>query len=289
MYSQYHAGGFCAFFVLLLSFALFAIFGRKDKTLKLYLWGYIALVFLVIVGTFMKHLPISLFQAFQFDRFYFLYPTLCFIILAKAFSLISTKKLLLFAIFGFLSVCILKYDKELELNVRSLIGRNGSNVPSYRLFFDKTLFDNIRKDIYADDKFGCKVVSLGLYPSVAEFNMFYTLDSYVFSYSLDYKHRFRKIIEKELEKSETLRHYFDDWGSRCYLFSSELGQYYLYGKNSNKVVEHLDINVNALKDMGCQYVMSAVEIRNYQQLGLSYVNSYTTPDSFWNIRVYSVN
>ena len=128
-----------------------------------------------------------------------------------------------------------------------------------------------------------------MYPSVTEYNNFYTLDSYVFNYSIDYKHRFRKVIKGELEKSETLRRYFDEWGSRCYIFSSDLGLKFLFSKTDNVSLSNLELNISELRNLGCDYIFSAVEIKNYKDLKLSYVNSYTTDQSYYNIRVYKLN
>ncbi|MBO5281674.1 MAG: hypothetical protein J6B43_00890, partial [Lachnospiraceae bacterium] len=62
-------------------------------------------------------------------------------------------------------------------------------------------------------------MSLGITPAAALYNGFYCLDGYSNLYPLEYKHEFREIIARELEKSEGVRVYFDAWGNRCYLFN----------------------------------------------------------------------
>ena len=104
---------------------------------------------------------------------------------------------------------------------------------------------------------------------------------------MQYKHKFREVIALELEKSETLRKYFDNWGNRCYIFSADLGRKYLYGKKENKQIT-LDIDVDKLKNLGCEYVFSAVDISNYEQLGIDYVDTYSNDDSYWEIHVYKI-
>ena len=106
-------------------------------------------------------------------------------------------------------------------------------------------------------------------------------------YPLEYKHSFQRIIQGELDKSEELKHYFCDWGSRCYLFSSELDFRRVYGKNEDKSIT-LSIDNAALNDVGCKYIFSAVSIENYNDIGLEYVESYSHPESYWNIRVYRI-
>src|SRR5699024_9806710 len=88
-----------------------------------------------------------------------------------------------------------------------------------------------------------KVGSAGLYPSIALYNGFYCIDGYSNNYSLEYKHEFRKIIENELNKNESLKAYFDDWGNRCYLFSSEIPFQYYFTKDSQVVIRDWDINI----------------------------------------------
>ena len=76
-----------------------------------------------------------------------------------------------------------------------------------------------------------RVVSLGIDPAAAYYQGFYCLDGYLNNYSLDYKDKFRKIIQPELDKSEYLADYYDDRGNRCYLYSAEIPGYYTIEKN----------------------------------------------------------
>ena len=291
MYSQYHAGGFLAALVLLVSFVVYAVYGRSDKNIKYYITVFGVIALLILVGTLVRLLPFTIFHSFQFDRFYFLYPTLCFILLAKAYSCLVQKRNVVICLTAILAVSTLNYDNDLKSNVKLISGVGRVDIPTYKQFIDSSLYSQIRQDLNADDHYGCKVVSVGIHPTVAEYNKFYTLDAYTFNYSLDYKHKFRKVIAKELAKDDALKSYFDDWGSRCYVFSAELkdkGNQFLCSKKDDISINHLDINTKALKDLGCEYILSAVDIKNYKELNLDFVNAYTTPDSYWNIRVYRV-
>ena len=117
--------------------------------------------------------------------------------------------------------------------------------PTYHQFFDEELFSQITEYI-KKPKQEYAVACIGLYPAVAQYNGFYCIDGYWNAYPLEYKHEFRKIIESELEKDNDLKNYYDHWGSRCYIFSSELGKEYRYGKNCGKVIQHLDINTETI-------------------------------------------
>jgi hypothetical protein len=155
-------------------------------------------------------------------------------------------------------------------------------------FFSSALFANIREFI-GDSQANYRVASLGMHPSIALYNGFCTVDGYWVNYPLEYKHRFRRVIAKELEKDAVLQAYFDRWGSRCYLFSAELGRNYLYTKGScRRRVEQLDIDTGALADLGARYILSAVEIGNASQLNLRHKKTFACADSPWQIYLYAL-
>src|SRR5699024_93601 len=77
---------------------------------------------------------------------------------------------------------------------------------------------------------------------------------------IEYKHNFRKIIAPELNKNKQLKNYFDTWGSRLYMYIDELGKNYMFSKNSEKTIDNLDINTNAIKNLGGEYVLSGLPI-----------------------------
>ena len=166
-----------------------------------------------------------------------------------------------------------------------------SNYISYNQFYATELFDQIKKDIKQPiDSF--KVISIGIEPMIAMYNGFNTLDGYVTDYKKSYKVNFRKIIEKELDKSEHWRSYFDNWGSRCYVFVSELEfigkDYRLHYHSIPKdfKIKNLDLNIEAFKNLGGLYIISNVEIINYSTKGLIFINEYQNKNSPYNLRLY---
>ena len=114
------------------------------------------------------------------------------------------------------------------------------------------------------------------------------MDAYSTNYPLEYKYQFRKVIEKELEKSTNLKSYYDNWGSRCYIFSAELDTKFQNGKDENIVLENLEINTDVLKELGCNYIFSAVEIKNARDINLTLLNNFTTDTSKIEIYVYEL-
>ena len=139
-------------------------------------------------------------------------------------------------------------DIEFKHGIKTFLSykKNVINEPSYKEFYDENLFDIIEKSISTSKRTNYNIVCIGLSPSILEYNGYHTLDGYFYQYPLSYKHKFRKIIEKELEKSSLLKSYYDDWGSRCYIFSSELGAYFKWGKEKNGKVSNLKDSFNML-------------------------------------------
>ena len=159
--------------------------------------------------------------------------------------------------------------------------------PTYKQYYDTKLFEYIAKQLNREPK-DTKVVSLGMHPSIASFNGFHSLDAYLSNYPLAYKKRFRKVIANELEKNSNLKKYFDDWGNRCYLFSSEINGNCDYSKFDNIKISQLDIDTNELKLMGCEYIFATTEILNYREIKLTFINYFSTETSFRGVYVYQL-
>jgi len=131
-----------------------------------------------------------------------------------------------------------------------------------------------------------RVASIGIHPAIAQYNGFFTLDTYNNFYPLSYKYEFRKIIEKELEKNKKIRTYFDEWGGRCYIFTNELGKHYMFKKNSKKSLKNLELNILQFKNMGGRYIFSAVPIDNAAENGLTLEEVFHSDKSAWKIHLY---
>lgn len=134
-----------------------------------------------------------------------------------------------------------------------------------------------------------RVVSLGIDPAAALYHGFYCLDGYSNNYPLEYKHEFRSIIASELDKNGYLTEYFDGWGNRCYLFSAECPGYYTIEKGGF-YFQNYSIDIEALKSMGGEYIISAAYIANAEELGLVLLNEepFETADSYYRIYVYGL-
>ncbi len=157
---------------------------------------------------------------------------------------------------------------------------------TYKQFFAQSLFKDINS--YIDkDKSSFKVASIGIHPSIARYNGYYTLDGYMVSYPLEYKKKFRNIISPELKKDESLSKYFDDWGSRCYIFSSDVGGNFLRKKDEVYPI-NIDLNTTAFYEMEGRYIFSSYEILNANKNYMKLLKVFTDDKSAWDIYLYEI-
>lgn len=222
--------------------------------------------------------------SFNFSRFHFLTPLIWYIIIAltikyyiKYFSFKYKKQVI--SILISLSILNLFYHSEFiqEYKKRNI---------TYKEFFAEEIFKSI--DQYIDlDKKSYKTMSIGFHPSVAIYNGFSTIDGYLANYSLEYKDKFRKIISKELEKSNRLKKVFDEWGNRCYAFSSDIG-YNLIRKKDEVFPIHIDFNMTIAKGLGVEYIFSSYKIMNEKENNLKFLKKFEDKDSAWDIYLYKI-
>jgi len=222
----------------------------------------------------------ALLNTFNFARFHFLRPMIVYAGFALAALLLwrrggrNGRRLACVAVAAQLAV-LCAFNEEIEYRDK----------PSFGEFYAEEQFRDIAAYI-GRPLSSYRVASVGLHPAIAQYNGFYTVDTYNNFYPLEYKHRFRRIIAKELDKSEKLRTYFDTWGNRCYVFVAELGKKYDYGKRSKKRIRRLELDVEAFRALGGAYLFSAVPIENAEDNGLALLRAFDHPRSAWKVYVY---
>lgn len=287
IFGQYHAHSLHTFFILPAIFLGLILLREFRQITKAYI---AILIFLVVTSFFygfwgwmeiasIKRYIMSIIPI-QLQRFHWLHPLFWSLLFAMSLSLISARlrigRTLLYVFIGFQVVYVFSYHE---------IFRNWST-PSYQEFFATEQFLQIRGYIKRPVR-DYRIVSIGIHPSVTQYNGFYTLDGYSADYPLTYKHKFREIIAPELAKNEKHRIYFDNWGSRSYIFpAQEIG--YLNYKKNNVVIDRLDLNIDALKSMGGQYIVSAVRINPKNNPEYSLMKVFTNEKSAWDIYLYRV-
>jgi len=287
LHGQYHAHSLHDFSILpTIIFALILMYKFRQTTKS-----YVAiLVFLVATSFFYGFWgwkEIAWFNGYvvsiipiQLQRFHWLHPLLWSLLFAMSLSFISDHlKIGRYFVFIFIGIQIVYVFSYHEI-------RKNRSTPSYQAFFAKDLFADV-KDYINRPVRDYRIVSVGIHPSVTQYNGFYTLDGYSSDYPLEYKHKFRKIIAPELRKNEKHRLYFDNWGCRAYIFpAQEIG--YLNRKTNKVVIDRLELNVDVLKSLGGQYIMSAVLLNPEKNPEYALMKAFTNEKSAWNIYLYRV-
>ncbi|MDE6923836.1 MAG: hypothetical protein K2P59_01050 [Acetatifactor sp.] len=180
---------------------------------------------------------------------------------------------------------------DVKSNIRKLWNPD-YGLLSYRDYYAVGVMEQVKSLLHEAaglDQSEYRVVSLGIDPAAALYHGFYCLDGYSNNYPSDYKHRFRQVLAPELERSEYLRGYFDNWGNRCYLFSSECPGYYTIEKGGFYFQDYR-LDAGALKALGGDYLLSAAYIADAETQGLIPVNEdpLETGDSYYRIYIYEV-
>lgn len=222
-------------------------------------------------------------NTFNFARIHFFDPAIWYICFALALAIIWKHMRLgkIIAIVLIVAQCYHLFPLNEENKYSEF------DTPTFKEFYAEPLFEEV-KEYIGEDPSSYRVVSIGMHPTIAQYNGFYTLDTYNNSFPLEYKEAFREVIAGELEKSPSLENYFDTWGGRLYMYVADHGENYLFTKDRNDPIEELDINTAALKELGGDYILSAVPIENYTELGLTFESKFETADLPWEIFLYRV-
>jgi Protein of unknown function (DUF6044) len=217
-------------------------------------------------------------DTFNFARFHFLRPLVIYMGFALGLKIIWDNKTLKNTIpFFILGQIVLLFLFNDEFIYRKK--------PTVKEFYAEELFQNIEKYINRPlDSY--RVASIGIHPAIAQYNGFYTLDTYNNFYPLTYKYAFREIMDKELAKNKRLRTYYDEWGGRCYIFTDQLGKHYMFKKNSSETLKNLQLNMEPFKQLGGEYIFSALPIENAGEIKLELENVFESDKAAWKIYLY---
>lgn len=287
--------------------------GRKDKEECQRFWialgGFAGLIGIALLYGFLrsglvadwKNSVDGFLHYFQMERFYWLYPAGWYLEFAMAFSLwwreqpteknplqMQLVKLIALVVVLLPTLLLIKDSSYFYMNVNQI--NNGSGITGYiswESYYAEELMQDLEEAI-GKDMTSYRVAHLGMNPTPALMHGFYTVDGYSNNYSLEYKHKFRKVLEKELEKNQAAKEYFDAWGSRCYLFNGVTGTYYNLKKRSGVTYENPEFDMKALKALGCEYLFSGGEILDSEEMGLDFMGYYETTESYWGVWLYRI-
>lgn len=228
--------------------------------------------------------------AFNLSRFHFLTPLLWFGLWVLALRQLPAGSLRTSLVAAQLLLGLAQ-NPEWAQNLRLWLGRPDPHEPTWQRFVAPELLTRTRQAL--EQRSGqpaarWRVACLGLPPAVAQLAGFYTLDSYQSTYPLRYKHLFRPLIAGELAKSPELQRYFDDWGSRCYLFSAELGRNFRVARQDSLVVQDWRFDALAFRRLGGRYVLAAARLARPEAAGLRPAGYFTEPGAYWGLYIYEV-
>lgn len=171
-------------------------------------------------------------------------------------------------------------------NLYKLLKHKEVNQLSYDEFYGGSLIAQIKEDIeYTPDKGVC---AYGFHPAMLSYNGITTIDGYCGYYSQEYKESFREVIAPTLEKNAYWQTYYDEWGCRAYLFSASGENIYDFGANAESIPQEILINEQALKELGCDYIFSRVEIINAGEMQLDLVGEYSDGEMPYSVYVYQL-
>jgi len=268
-------------YTLLLALSLFS----NEKKIKLLFFFIISILILQsIVGSNLINIffigIFNIFEGFNFTRIDRVLPLAFTLLFIFKLNNKNLKGLLYFV--SIISILSIQFQTPLPQIVKYILQKNmqvdkfdetknkileNNYISGFKIIFNKKnytsneidfndsvskTFDNYFKfDDYAFIRNIVKksrVMSVGLNPMIAVMNDIKVVDGYHPIYPLNYKIKFRKIIEKELEKNIFLKNYYDNWGSRVYAFYTD----------ENNIM----LNFQAAKTLGTDYVISRFPIEN---------------------------
>lgn len=271
--------------------------------------GLVVLFGIAVFYAFYKSEPVVAFKNnatgflhyFQMERFYWLYPAGWYLEFALVCSFGWTVgknnqnrwlslpiQLVIIGLVLFPTAKTILYNSDFYRNVNQR--NNGSGITGYitwEAYYAKELMQEIEEAI-GRNMSDYRVAHLGISPAPSLMHGFYTVDGYSNNYPLEYKHAFREVIAAELEMAPETAVYFDTWGNRCYLFNSQTGNYWMMKKGSGVVYRDLQFDMEALSDLGCEYLFSGGEIADCDKMGLEYKGYFETDSSYWGIWLYEL-
>ena len=96
----------------------------------------------------------------------------------------------------------------------------------------------------------------------------------------------------KISQNNFLYEYFQNWGSRVYLFDDEIGKPYYdqqYRINILNPEISTQLNIKELKKLGATFLFSVSKISNHYEKGLELVLKSKKDEYFYTLYVYRLN
>jgi len=194
-------------------------------------------------------------EPFQFKRVAVLLPFLWCVVAGLSLHSLTKyfRQIALFCLI-FVLAQITVSNFGVQKQILNYVGISGSHL-TINEYFDSEAYSGLARKLGRQPS-DIRVLSFDLDPMVASLNGYDALDGYVYNYPLEYKGDFRRIIAGELASDSSLRDYYDDWGSRVYLFHRDLP------------VSQVKLDWCAAQKMGVDFILAKVDLGTVSNLSL---------------------
>lgn len=307
---QYHSGAYSlryiAIPVVILFFLLFNIKRKAMQVDKDFLIVYDILVGAIFINAcgqafdnyylFRKLVPFL--SGFSFARFTWLSPFMIMICVIMVLHYLIAKRCQILV--GIIVIAIpvsivLDVDYSSHTSMYNILHDNFyenillSDVylpVRWNEYYAEDLFEEIKMEIGYNGEWS---VAYGLEPAILQYNTIKTLDGYYSNYPIEYKEKWEQMIMPVLKANEdAMKYWHDSNGQRAYIYSEEWifpdfqKDYAAMGE-----VDML-IEPDILRELGGEYVFSRVKIKNADDLGFEYINTWSDDRGIYDISVYRI-
>jgi hypothetical protein len=294
---HYHAASF--HFITLLLAVIMAFISWKNKRLhspamKIVAGAVLFILFISSFYAFWQWTPIvelkekiRFLKIFRWDRFYFFNPFLWTLIFTTVTVFVvdqirsaGMQKLTMLSLIGIQLSYFVYHDPVAMQNLllytesRISVDENTkekilgpdyfltyrSKRGTYKGFLQEEVMGRIAQKINKPFE-AYRVGSVGINPALTLYSGFYTVDGYMTSYPQKQKERMFEVIKNGLSEDTKEFKSFKNWGSRCYLFSDVTSC-------NDSLGCDMKYNYSVLKEMNCQYLISAFKIRENETVHL---------------------
>lgn len=277
---------------------LYSMYKNKNRQFKLLLTVTLTMIFfqcreIILESTLLKYLQ----EKFILFRMYHFYKLFAFEVMFQAFAYGIIAAYIL-SIFNFrwlkyaVLILMLPFSIRLSLLWKPLLGLRWQTIARpFQGYYSPDLFDKIKQHIpLAVSQY--KVASFGIDPAVASYNGLYTIDGYINNYPLEYRNKFREVIDEDLSVIRQKFGYseFETRGHFCYLQTVDLiakSDLQIPADKLNPLngIQKVHWNFTALKNLGCNYIISSAEIENKTN-NLLLMNEFE--NQFYKLYLYKI-
>ena len=155
---------------------------------------------------------------------------------------------------------------------------------TWKEFYDEALFTKIKKDINYK---GEPVAAVGYHEMILMYNGFNCIGGYLSCYPYKDMLKYRRLIEPQLNVNEEIRHYYDVWGSRRYLYCEGVD----YQPTRKKCEQSVELLINAdvfRNEFGGKYILSRAKLSNAADLGFDFVGKWDSVEGVYTMYVYEM-